>query len=188
MPPAAGSDSFCLEPRPADLNDSALDWRQEPFAPSHLDGVGLVLAAATPEINTHVATLARSRGLWVNVASGDARGDLQLASVVRRGDLLVAIGTHGAAPALSRRLREHLEETLPPELTDWLTLLAELRPQILATLPDEPRRRALIDQLTAWSWLDRIRSEGVEAVRAAMHAELARAATHPWPGSPGAIH
>src|SRR5262245_56708246 len=100
----------CLEARPEDVPD--IDWRQEPYQEAHLDGVALVFAAATAEVNARVAEDARRRGLWVNVASELGVGDFHLAATVRRGELVVAVGTGGTAPALARRVRGRIEEQL----------------------------------------------------------------------------
>jgi hypothetical protein len=40
-------------------------------------------------------------------------------------------------------------------------------------------RRALLEGLSAWGWLERLRAEGVEAVRAAMRAEVEALAQGP---------
>jgi precorrin-2 dehydrogenase/sirohydrochlorin ferrochelatase len=157
----------CLEARPADAGD--IDWRTEAYEEAHLDGVSLVFAAATAEVNARVVEAAHRRGLWVNVADESGEGDFHLAAAVRRGRLVVAVGTGGAAPALARRLRKRFEEELDDAFAAWVALLAELRPVVMSSIADEARRREVFEHLSEWSWLERVRAEGVEATRARMH-------------------
>ena len=72
-------------------------------------------------------------------------------------------------------LFDHLPDTTDPDslyaaFEAWVTLLNEVRGQVLATVADPARRRELLDGFADWPWLDRIRAEGVELVRAAMLA------------------
>jgi hypothetical protein len=53
--------------------------------------------------------------------------------------------------------------------------LAELRPLVLESLPDADGRRLLFERWSRWDWLERLRREGAEAVRAAMLRELREA-------------
>jgi hypothetical protein len=59
---------------------------------------------------------------------------------------------------------------LEPEYADWVLLLAEMRPEVLAV--DPGRRRELFERLCDDAWLERLRESGIDAVRAAMHAEI----------------
>ena len=53
--------------------------------------------------------------------------DFHMPAQVRRGDLLLAISTAGRSPALSRILREHLEDRFGPEWDGRLDEIAALR-------------------------------------------------------------
>ena len=165
----------CPGPRP-DGEDERLEWVAEAYRPEHLVGAALVFAAATPEVNARVVTDSRSAGIWVNSADDPERGDFFVPATVRRGDMLIAVSTGGAAPALARRVRERLEEQFDDHFAAWVELLGEMRPVVLARVPDAERRRALFERLSDWSWLERLRTEGRDAVRAAMRALVDAAA------------
>jgi precorrin-2 dehydrogenase/sirohydrochlorin ferrochelatase len=111
-------------------------------------------------------------GLWANAASAPGEGDFVLPAVVRRGAFTLAVGTGGASPALARRVRERLEAEYDEAYSAWVRLLAEVRAEVLATVPDEARRRELLDAFAGWEWLERLRAEGEEKVREAMRARL----------------
>jgi precorrin-2 dehydrogenase/sirohydrochlorin ferrochelatase len=157
----------CLEPPPAG-EDPDLEWHCESYVPAHLEGAALVFAAGPPPLNAEVVADAHARGLLVSSASAPEQGDFHLPAVVRRGDLVVAVGTGGAAPGLAAALCDWLEEELDEAFADWVALLGELRPVIQASVADAERRGELFSRLAAWNWLERLRSEGKQAVRREM--------------------
>lgn len=172
---AAGAAVRVIDPRaPLELPPGAVHVC-EAYRPEHLDGAALAFACATPEVNAHVISDAKSTGVWVNAASAPEDGDFALPAVVRRGAFVLAVGTGGASPALARRVREKLEVEYDAAFGEWVRLLAEVRSEVLARVPGEARRRALLDGFADWGWLERLRTEGADAVRAAMRDEIAGA-------------
>jgi precorrin-2 dehydrogenase/sirohydrochlorin ferrochelatase len=161
----------CLEPAAPALA-ARLDWRTEAYRPDHLDGAALVFAAATPEVNRRVVADARARGVWVNSATDPESSDLFLPATVRRGDFVIAVSTGGGSPALAAEVRRRLEELFDATFGEWVALLAELRPTILACVADDARRRDLFVRLSGWEWLERLRRDGPDVVRKAMLAEV----------------
>jgi len=173
---AAGAEPciVCPLPRPPGIHPQ-IDWRPEPYRIDHLDGVALVFAAATPPINEQVVADARARGVLVSSASDPDNGDFFVPATIRRGDFILAISTAGSAPALAAEVRRRLGEQFDDTFGQWVGLLGDLRPIILAQVAQEETRQTLFAQLSHWDWLERLRREGVESVRSAMLAEVSKA-------------
>ena len=168
----AGAVVRVIDPRPLPVLPPGVVHVAEAFRAEHLDGAALAFACATPEVNAQVVADARERGVWVNAATSPADGDFALPAVVRRGDLTLAVSTGGASPALARRVRERLETEFDAAFAEWVRVLAEVRTEVLASIPDEDRRRELLDGFADWGWLARFRAEGAAAVLAAMRKFL----------------
>ncbi len=98
------------------------------WAPEDLEGVWLAIAATdNPEVNRAVFMAGERAGIWVNGADDPANCSFTLPSVVRRGDLQVAVSTGGRSPALASWLRRRFESEIGPEYQVLLDLLATER-------------------------------------------------------------
>lgn len=157
-----------IDPEPQTNLPPAVAHITEAYRAEHLDGAALVFACATPEVNVQVVGDARERGVWVNAATSPDDGDFALPAVVRRGDLTIAVSTSGASPALARRIRERLETEFDAAFAEWVRVLAEVRREVLAAVPDEERRRELLDSFAGWAWLERLRADGADTILASM--------------------
>lgn len=93
-----------------------------------LQGVRLAIAATDDvEVNARVASEARERGVLVNVVDDLLLSEFIVPSVLRRGDVTVAVSTGGKSPALARKIRTDLEQKISSGYGPLATLLAELR-------------------------------------------------------------
>jgi len=93
-----------------------------------LNGVWLVIAATDdPAVNRAVYEAGERAGIWVNGADDPTNCSFTLPSVVRQGDVQVAISTGGRSPALASWLRRRYEGELGPEYAILLDLLAAER-------------------------------------------------------------
>lgn len=161
-----------VDPEPPPDGWNVGEWIREAYREGHLDEMVLVFAAATPEVNARVVSDANRRGLLVNSATDPATGDFVLPAVVRRGDLTIAVATGGAAPALARRIREKLEAEYDEPFATWIRLLERIRPLVLERIPEEDRRREMLDGFADWPWLERLRTDGEERTWTAMEQSL----------------
>lgn len=98
----------------------AVTLMQRPFIPSDLDEAWLVVAAATPEVNRHVAEVAETLRIFVNAVDDPPNASAYLGGVVRRDGVTIAISTSGAAPALTSLLRQGIDALLPRDLATWV--------------------------------------------------------------------
>ncbi len=98
------------------------------FRAGDLEGAWLAFTATgDPGVNAAVHAAAEQARVWVNSADDPRHCSFTLMSVIRRSDLVVAIGTGGRSPALAAHLRRLLNEELGPEYEVLLELLAEAR-------------------------------------------------------------
>ena len=112
-----------------------------------LSGYELVFAATgDADVNAAVSEEGRRLGVWVNAADDPTHCDFILPSVLRRGQLTVAVSSGGGSPALARTIREELEMHLSQEYEQLATLPAEARAEAhkrSLSIPFETWRRAL---------------------------------------------
>src|SRR5580765_5253076 len=99
-----------------EIERSGVPSERRAFRPADLDGVWLVVAAATPEANREVAAAAEPRQVFVNAVDDPAHASAFLSGVIRRDGVTLAISTSGAAPGLTALIREALDAVLPRDL------------------------------------------------------------------------
>ncbi len=118
------------------LGDDVRAWRdagrltadERSFEPSDLDDAWLATTATDdPAVNRAVFAAGEQRGTWVNAADDPANCSFTLMSVIRRGDLVLTIGTGGRSPALAAWLRQQLGAEIGPEYEILLEVLAQAR-------------------------------------------------------------
>jgi precorrin-2 dehydrogenase / sirohydrochlorin ferrochelatase len=95
-----------------------------------------VASAAEPAVRDAIAADARAAGVLVNVMDDVPNCDFAAPAIIRRGDLVIAIGTGGRAPALASRLRAELADRFGPEWTELLDVVGRVRAETLPHLPD----------------------------------------------------
>lgn len=98
------------------------------FNISDLDGVDLVVAATNnDDLNQQIRLEADRRNLLVNFADKPDLCNFYLGSVVKKGDLKIAISTNGKSPTIAKRIKEVLNDSLPDEINDTLQNMQALR-------------------------------------------------------------
>jgi precorrin-2 dehydrogenase/sirohydrochlorin ferrochelatase len=125
-------------------------WHRREYKQGDLAGQFLAVAATSDAVvNRAVFAEAEAAGILINAVDDPPFCDFYFPSVVRRGDLQIAISTAGASPALAQRLRKQIDALLPLDAGEWLAELGNLRREILQREPANESRRELLHQLAS---------------------------------------
>ena len=104
---------------------------QEPYHIIYLSDKDLVIVGTNDkQVNRQVQADCKLQRILVNVADTPDLCDFYLSSVVKKGDLKIAISTNGKSPTFAKRFREVLEEILPDSLQETLDNLTAIRNQL----------------------------------------------------------
>jgi siroheme synthase-like protein len=148
-----------------------LTLAERAFTPDDLENAWLATTATgDPAVDHAVFEAGESRRVWVNSADDPANCSFTLMSVIRRGDLVVTVGTGGRSPALATWLRRRFDEELGPEYATLLDVLSEAREALRAEgrSTEEPDWQSALDS----GMLDLIRAGNVEEAKEILRACL----------------
>ncbi len=144
----AGADVTVVSPEVSSViagwaKEQAIEVKLRPYRSGDLDGFQLAFVATDePAVSGQVFEAGKERGVWVNAADDPDYCDFILPSVLRRGDLTVAVSSGGKSPALARLIREELETYFTKEYEQLAALAAEARIEL--------QRRSLSAPFEAW--------------------------------------
>lgn len=112
--------------------EGKIEWERRSYEKGDLNLAWLVITATNnSDVQKEVYEEAEEKRIFCNVVDVPELCSFIVPSVIRCGDLNIAISTSGASPAVARRLRETLEEFIGKEYEIYLELMKNLRKQIL---------------------------------------------------------
>jgi len=126
-----------------------ITWLQRAYLPGDIaPGTFLVVTATNvPAVNRAVYLEATGKSILCNAVDDPPYCDFYFPSLVKRGNLQIAISTAGDSPALAQRLRKELNAALPLDLGPWLEELGNLRREVLQLEPLNDSRKQLLHTL-----------------------------------------
>lgn len=117
------------------------------YHPGDLDYADIAIVAVNDRsVSERVAHEAREKGILVNVADTPDLCDFYLSSVVRKGNLKIAISTNGKSPTIAKRLKEEINGMIPDEMENVLDNMQTIRQGMSGDFPEKVRR---LNDLTA---------------------------------------
>jgi len=128
------------------------DIEHKTDALSEDDVVGCVVAfgaSANDQTNQQLRDLAGAAGVPVNVSDDPDRCDFIMPSLVDRSPLLIAIGSGGTSPLLTRMLKARFETDIPAAYGRLAEFAGNYRERVKDSIPDMTRRRRFWETMIA---------------------------------------
>ena len=114
---------------------------QKAYSPDDLHNTDILIVAVNDiPLSAAIKEDADKRGILVNVADKPDLCDFYLSSVVKKGNLKIAISTNGKSPTIAKRLKEVLTEIIPDEMDDVLHDMQSIRQNINGDFSDKVRQ------------------------------------------------
>lgn len=111
---------------------------EKPYHISDLANNDIVIAAINdPVISKQVVADAKSKKILVNAADKPDLCDFYLSSVVKKGNLKIAISTNGKSPTVAKRLKEIFNTLLPEEIDEVLNNVEAIRNSLKGDFTDK---------------------------------------------------
>lgn len=155
----------------AERGDIKLYLRE--YQPGDLAGGFLVFSATDdPAVQEQIGREAAERNILLNSADNPRRCDFQVPAKVRRGELLLTVSTGGASPALSKLIREQLEEQFNEEYSKVISLFARIREVVVPAAGNSAANRTLFQALLHSGVVDLTRRGEWSRVREVLAALL----------------
>lgn len=141
-------------------------WLNTSYQNDMLENAFLVIAATNNRaVNHQIAEYCNQNNILVNVIDEPQESSFIVNSYFTKGDLLVAVSTGGASPALSRKIRIDLEKSIPDEYAEVLEIVAWARAEALDKIKDSQKRREFLQNLAEIDYITLLENESIATLK-----------------------
>lgn len=138
-----------------------------------LDGCFLVIAATNDaDVNRRVWEDAEARNMLANVVDVPDLCNFIVPSIMRHGELAVAVSTGGASPVVAREVRRRIEREIGPEWGELVAILRATREELKQRFTTMPSRAAAVEALLETDVVERLAAGDRDGAHALVEAHL----------------
>ncbi|HTQ29400.1 MAG TPA: TSUP family transporter [Puia sp.] len=137
---------FSEEVRALATGHADIELIERPYQTGDMDNIDIVIAAVDKkEVSSYIHQDAKDKGILINVADTPNLCDFYLSSIVKKGNLKIAISTNGKSPTIAKRLKEEINELIPDEIENVLQNMHIIRQGLQGHFSDKVKQ---LDDLT----------------------------------------
>jgi precorrin-2 dehydrogenase / sirohydrochlorin ferrochelatase len=131
-----------------------------------IDDAFLIIGATDrDDINAKISRDVKEKGILVNIVDDPDKCDFILPSLIKQGDLLIAISTGGKSPAIARKLREEMEQLFGTEYQTLLEVMGQLREKLVVKGRSSDENKHLFEAVVHSDILKHIKDKNWDKVR-----------------------
>jgi siroheme synthase-like protein len=147
---------------------SNIELLQKQYESSDLDNADIVIVAVNDLATAgQIRNDAKKAGKLVNVADKPELCDFYLGSIVKKGNLKIAISTNGKSPTIAKRLKEEISDMIPDEMESVLQNMQTIRQRMNGDFSEKVKQ---LNDLT----------KVLVAKQATLEVELTKPAASKW--------
>ncbi|MHB8110162.1 MAG: precorrin-2 dehydrogenase/sirohydrochlorin ferrochelatase family protein [Syntrophorhabdaceae bacterium] len=110
------------------------------------------------DVNNKVRRDAAKRGIPVNVVDRPEECDFIVPSIVKKGDVTIAISTSGVLPMASKKIRQTIERTLTGDYIAYVRIIGKLRQYLIRTIPEKTVRARVMRSIASMEMTDIVKT------------------------------
>jgi precorrin-2 dehydrogenase/sirohydrochlorin ferrochelatase len=128
--------------------EAKIEYFQRTYTAKDLDNAALIFACTNNSaMNNQIKREAAGKHIPVNVVDVPDVCDFIVPSIIRKGDLTIAISTSGELPLLSKKLRQKIEEVVTDDYLEYLHIMGEFRRHLMKTVKEARKRGFIMKQI-----------------------------------------
>ena len=136
------------------------------FQPTDIKAQFLIISATNNiAINTEVSQLARAKNILINVVDNPNLCSFITPAIVDRDPIVIAVGSMGSSPVLSRLLRAKIESIIPASYGKLALLGNEFRDKVKAKFSNTQKRRIFWEDVFASTIAEQVFSGNIKQAR-----------------------
>ena len=129
------------------------------------DDAFLVIGATDrDDVNATISRDGKKKGILVNIVDDPDKCDFVLPSLLKQGDLLIAISTGGKSPALAKKLREEMKQLFGTEYQTLLEVMGQLREKLVVEGRSSDENKRLFESVVHSDILQHIKDKSWDKV------------------------
>lgn len=149
-----------------------IELEQREYKVEDLEGIDfLVVATNDNSLNESISRDAKAKRIPTNVVDSPSLCDFVMPSIIKRGDLILAISTSGRLPILSKKLRLDLEKEIGRRYMSYLTKVSKLREELKREVKDPSARQRILRRLLSFEVHDVARMDLKEIKRLILRSQ-----------------